>query len=181
MSFKQTNCEQYWKETSWIPIAAIINEWCNGDQACKTAKEYAVINACEKGDIAYRRSDGKTFNDPVEVLHGRGILLIDRGSFFSWVERFKDPDAPKENITTREKNNLHSLIGGLLVLLLADGKKNQSGIITQLTDIFKDKEPFKQRTLESKFSEAKRAMSDKGISFDDTLNSLKKKSDYEAF
>lgn len=180
MSFNH-NCEQYWDEASWVPVSVMVDEWCQRDAGCKVAKEYAILNACEKGEVSYRRSDGKTFEDPVEELHGRGILLIDRASFVVWVSQFNDPKAPQEKISTREKSNLHALIGGLLILLLSEGNKNQTSVITQLAATFKDIEPFSQRSLEAKFSEAKKALKEKGISFEDIISSLKSPSSYAPF
>lgn len=164
MSFNR-DCEQYWNEAAWVPISVLVNEWCQRDSVCKSAKEYAILNACEKGSIKYRRSDGKTFEDPIEDLHGRGILLIDRDSFFSWVAQFNDPRAPQEKITTRERNNLHAVVGGLLSILLNDPKtrRNQAGIIAELVDITNNVEPFTKSNLEKLFAEANRAISDKGI------------------
>lgn len=172
MSFNR-NCERYWDEASWVPVSVMVKEWCKNDAICGSAKEYAILNACEKGAISYRRSDGKTFEDPVEDLHGRGILLIDRASFMTWVAQFNDPKAPQEKISVREKENLHAIIGGLLTIILSEGNKNQTTVINQLVSTFKDIEPFSQRTLEKKFPEAKLSLSNKGISFDELLLSLK--------
>ncbi|MFN1149396.1 hypothetical protein [Serratia liquefaciens] len=164
MSFNG-NCEQYWNEAAWVPISVLVNEWCQRDSICKSAKEYAILNACEKGAISYRRSDGKTFEDPVEDLHGRGILLIDRASFMLWVGQFNDPKAPQDKISPREKNNLHAIIGGLLSMLVSDqrSRRNQSGIITQLIDSASNSEPFTKSNLEKVFAEANRVIKEKGI------------------
>lgn len=180
MSFGQ-DCEQYWEQANWVPVRVLVDEWCKSDSVCKEAKRMAIFSACEKGLINYCRSDGKTWEDPINELYGRGILLIEKTSFFKWVSQFDDLKAPQEKISAREKENLYAIIGGLLAILLSEGNKNQTTVITQLLDIFKDIEPFSQRGLESKFPEAKRALKDKGIFFDDVLSSLKSSSQNNIF
>lgn len=156
-------CEQYWELADWVPVNVLIDEWCKSDKVCKEAKQAAIFSACEKGYINYRRSDGKTWDDPVYEIWARGLLLIEKKSFFDWVSKFTDPTAPKEKITTREKNNLYSIIGGLLYLLTSNTRNNQSGIITQLNNLTDNKEPFSKANLEKVFSEANKSLADKEI------------------
>ncbi|EKT60639.1 hypothetical protein [Providencia rettgeri] len=68
---------------------------------------------------------------------------------------------------TRERNNLHAIIGGLLVTILKNSKKNQSSVIYELTELFQDAEPFSIRNLEEKFSKSKKVLKDKGFEFDE--------------
>lgn len=174
MSFGR-GCEQYWGHANWVPVNVLVDEWCKSDSVCKEAKRMAILSACERGLINYCRSDGKTWEDPINDLYGRGILLIEKSSFFNWVSQFDDPKSPLEKISTREKENLHAIIGGLLVLLLSEGNKNQTTIINQLISTFNGIEPFSQRNLESKFPDAKASLKNKGVSFDELLSSLKSK------
>ncbi|MBZ4209865.1 MAG: hypothetical protein LAD29_01960 [Rhodoferax sp.] len=64
---------------------AILEHWCQGDRDCWKAKSLALVSACERGEINYERSDGKTFEDPVLELFRRQLLLIERASFEAWV------------------------------------------------------------------------------------------------
>jgi hypothetical protein len=172
MSFGR-GCEQYWDLADWVPVDVLVNEWCKANSVCKEAKKAAILSACERNIIVYRRSDGKTWEDPVNELYEKGILLIGKKSFFTWVSQFNDSTAPLEKISTREKENLHAIIGGLLLFLLSEGNRNQNSVICQLTDTFKDIEPFSQRSLEAKFAEARKIMLSKGVKFDGLLLSLK--------
>lgn len=172
MSFGR-GCEQYWEHADWVPVDVLVNEWCKSNSVCKEAKKAAILSACERNVIEYRRSDGKTWEDPVNNLYERGILLIDKSSFFKWVNQFNDPTAPLEKISTREKENLHAIIGGLLFLLLSKGNCNQTSVIYQLINSFEKTEPFSKRSLEEKFADANKSLNAKGLSFDKFLLSLK--------
>jgi hypothetical protein len=77
-------CDPYWDEADWLPPWYILERWCQRDEACIQAKQQALLSACERGEIQYRRSDGKTYDDPVHELSSRGKLLIHRQSFNQW-------------------------------------------------------------------------------------------------
>ncbi len=79
-----TICDPYWEEANWLPPWYILERWCQRDEACMQAKLQALLSACERGDIQYRRSDGKTYADPAHELFRRGKLLIQRQSFNRW-------------------------------------------------------------------------------------------------
>lgn len=79
-----TICDPYWKEANWLPPWYILERWCQRDEVCMQAKLQALLSACERGDIQYRRSDGKTYDDPAHELSRRGKLLIQRQSFNRW-------------------------------------------------------------------------------------------------
>lgn len=74
-------CDPYWDEADWLPPWYILDRWCQRDEACIQAKQQALLSACERGEVQYRRSDGKTYDDPVHELSSRGKLLIHRQSF----------------------------------------------------------------------------------------------------
>jgi hypothetical protein len=84
MNWPTNNCDPYWEHADWLPPWYILDHWCQQDALCRQAKQQALLSACERGDINYRRSDGKTFDDPIHELSSRGILLIDRDSFVAW-------------------------------------------------------------------------------------------------
>ncbi|MCP9270083.1 hypothetical protein M5U04_18845 [Xenorhabdus sp. XENO-1] len=173
MSFGQ-NCEQYWNHANWVPVKVLIDEWCKSDQACKEAKRMAILSACEKGLVCYMRSDGKTWDDPINELYGRDILLIDKESFLEWVSQFNDPAAPTPKITTREKNNLHAVIGSLLLLLLKEKENwNQSSVILEINNILGNVEPFSERNLQKIFPLAKESLKEKGHDFNKLITKLK--------
>lgn len=77
-------CDPYWEHADWLPPWYILDHWCQQDARCRHAKQQALLSACERGEIYYRRNDGKTFDDPIHELSSRGILLIDRDSFDAW-------------------------------------------------------------------------------------------------
>lgn len=83
-SFIPTSCDPYWEEADWLPPWYIMDRWCQRDEACIQAKLQALLSACERGDVQYRRSDGKTYDDTVHELSSRGKLLIHRQSFNQW-------------------------------------------------------------------------------------------------
>jgi len=83
-NFAPTTCDPYWEEADWLPPWYILERWCQRDEACIQAKLQALLSACERGEVQYRRSDGKTYDDPVHELSSRGKLLIQRHSFNQW-------------------------------------------------------------------------------------------------
>lgn len=83
-NFAPTTCDPYWEEADWLPPWYILDRWCQRDEACIQAKLQALLSACERGEVQYRRSDGKTYDDPVHELSSRGKLLIQRHSFNQW-------------------------------------------------------------------------------------------------
>ena len=83
-NFISTSCDPYWEEADWLPPWYILERWCQRDEACIHAKLQALLSACERGDVQYRRSDGKTYDDPVHELSSRGKLLVHRQSFNQW-------------------------------------------------------------------------------------------------
>ena len=78
------NCDLYWTECDWLPPWYVLDRWCQGDDDCKRAKLHALLSACERKVLAYRRSDSKPFDDPVRELFHRDILMIGRESFNAW-------------------------------------------------------------------------------------------------
>lgn len=79
-----TSCDPYWDEADWLPPWYILDRWCQRDENCIQAKQQALLSACERGEVRYRRSDGKPFDDPAHELSSRGKLLIHRQSFNQW-------------------------------------------------------------------------------------------------
>lgn len=70
-------------------------------------------------------------------------------------------------IGTRERNNLHAIIGGLLVIIIKNSKKNQSSVIHELHSLFQEVEPFSKRNLEERFSKSKKVLRSRGFEFDE--------------
>jgi hypothetical protein len=85
MNWPNNTCDPIWEHADWLPPEYILDRWCQQDARCRYAKQQALLSACERGEVYYRRSDGKTFDDPIHELSARGILLIDRDSFITWV------------------------------------------------------------------------------------------------
>ena len=83
-TFSSSDCTPYWDEADWLIPLYILERWCQGDEVCMQAKLQAMLSACERGEVNFRRSDGKTFDDPLHELFRRGKLLIERNSFNQW-------------------------------------------------------------------------------------------------
>ncbi|NAR56433.1 hypothetical protein GPS50_05830 [Acinetobacter haemolyticus] len=71
----------------------------------------AILGACENGEIEYTRDDGKTFDDPVIDLQGRGILLINKNSFNEWKNRIEQKNTPLNK--TASKTNLLDFVNSI--------------------------------------------------------------------
>ena len=104
-SFSSFDCTPYWDEADWLLPLYILERWCRGDEVCMQAKLQAMLSACERGEVNFRRSDGKTFADPIHELFKRGKLLIERKSFNQWCIKLegKSPlagSASRPNIPT---------------------------------------------------------------------------------
>jgi hypothetical protein len=102
MFSSNNTCERYWDDADWLSPTYILEHWCQQDTRCWHAKQQALFSACERGEVKYRRSDGKTFDDPVDELARRGILTIERASFEGWVIRL-DGHSPLPPCTVKPK------------------------------------------------------------------------------
>lgn len=89
MNWPDNTCDPIWEHADWLPPGYILDRWCQQDARCRQAKQQALLSACERGELDYRRSDGKTFDDPVHELAGRGLLLIERDSFNAWATQIE--------------------------------------------------------------------------------------------
>lgn len=78
------SCDKYWDAADWLPPLFILERWCKGDEDCMQAKLQALLSACERGVVQYRRNDKYSFDDPVHDLYSRRKLLIERKSFDLW-------------------------------------------------------------------------------------------------
>ena len=45
---------------------------------------FRSLSACERGQVQWRRSDGKPYDDPIHELAARNRVLIERSSFAAW-------------------------------------------------------------------------------------------------
>lgn len=100
-----SDCSQYLDHAEWLRLTDVLNDWCKQDQSCKEIKKLAILGACEKQEIEYTRNDGKSFDDPVMELYGRGLLLINKRSFNRWKSKFEN----KEQIFNKKNQNSISL------------------------------------------------------------------------
>ncbi|MDH2526749.1 hypothetical protein QDR63_10665 [Acinetobacter baumannii] len=101
-----SNCSQYLDHAEWLRLSDILNEWCKLDQSCKKIKELAILGACENQQIEYTRNDGKSFDDPVMELYGRGLLLINKRSFNRWKAKFENKE---QNFNKKNQNSISLL------------------------------------------------------------------------
>ncbi len=116
------NCAAYWLVADRMPANAILDYWCHQDSRCRLAKQQALLSACERGEIAYMRSDGKDWEDPVRDLDRRGLLLIDRQSFEQWVIQVEgSTPLPDREPSPKAKSSYLRTIAGLSAALI-DGR-----------------------------------------------------------
>ena len=163
------DCARYWAYSDELPIDQVVTYWCEKSgfsaEHCKAGKRAAIIKACNDQAIKYGRSDGKTFQDSVEILAGQGILTIERKSFDIWVtENFEDESPlPERPLERRERDGLLNIIGGLLALLQDQRPTkadtgNQAKIIVALVNAYSDKNGISERNLQGKFADANRSL-----------------------
>lgn len=166
------DCNAFWAYADHLPIDQVIQYWCersgHNAQHCRDAKRAAIVAECERGNIQYRRSDGKTFTDPASDLAARGVLLIEKASFDAWYsENFEGVSPlPEPPLNRRKETTYLNIIGGLLGLMLGTtpgGQKgsayeSQAAIISAMLAHHGGKPGIADSTLEQKFSEANRSI-----------------------
>lgn len=175
--FGQNDYEVYWSESGFLPVDAVLNYWCNGGHTCIEAKKHALIAAMERGQVAYKRNDCKTFQDPINELYANQNLLVEMSSFRSWVNEL-EIDQHQENLErnlpiqkTTEATYL-KVIGALVDVILKDSPagnphsvfKSQSSLIETVLAYHGEIHGFGKRSLEEKFSKAHKALKDASYS-----------------
>lgn len=74
----------YWTHSDWWPVWLVLERWGVPEPQCLEAKRQALLSACERGQVQWRRSDGKPYDDPIHELAARNQVLIERSSFMAW-------------------------------------------------------------------------------------------------
>lgn len=74
----------YWLQSDWWPVGLALEQWLPHEPHCLEAKRQALLSACERGQVRWRRTDGKPYDDPIHELAARGRVLIERSSFLAW-------------------------------------------------------------------------------------------------
>ena len=74
----------YWTQSDWWPVWLVLERWGVPEPQCLEAKRQALLSACERGQVQWRRSDGKPYDDPIHELAARNRVLIERSSFMAW-------------------------------------------------------------------------------------------------
>ena len=165
------NCELYWNLADYFPVNDALHYWCDGSPGCVEAKKNALLSALDRGDVKYRRRDGKSFNDSVYELEAKNQLLVERESFITWAKSVSD-DVEKQSlqnnipINRRAETSLLTIIGAMVGLMQRESPngqpysilKNQSAIVDQLVAHYGDKPGISTRTLEGKLAAAKREL-----------------------
>ena len=162
-------CGSYWSLSDHLPVDTVVDYWCSDRPDCREAKRYALLTALERGDVAFRRSDGKTFDDPVYQLYEQKLILVERDSFLEWADRVSgevEKQNLRENIAAHPKSESSYLkiIGAMVKLMLGESSggqqhsvfKNQSAIIEAIMAHNPNTPGVSQRTLEKKFAAGKR-------------------------
>jgi len=157
-------CDHYWAASDYLPVTAVLDYWCGNNYECKEAKKFAIITACEKGLIKYKRTDGKDFHDPVLDLIGRGIIVIERKSFEEWSKRIDNNAALNLPIGQRAEKTYLNIIGALLECITGQFKDQEFSSEAELKNFidekFDDLKGVRERTLSGKFALAKKALND---------------------
>jgi len=156
-------CDQYWAEAEYLPIKAVLDYWCGNNPECREAKKFAIIAACERGEVEYARTDGKDFSDPVLDLIGRRILVIHRESFEKWAKKIDQNNKPDLPIDIRSETTFLNIIGAMLETFIHKAHGNiEFSSETKLREFLSKKySGFKgvtERTLAEKFATAKKAI-----------------------
>ena len=81
---EQSACIDYWTYADWWPLGVVLARWRPHEPQCLEAKRQALLSACERGQVQWRRSDGKSYDDPIHELAARGRVLIEHSSFMVW-------------------------------------------------------------------------------------------------
>lgn len=159
------NCDQYWAESEYLSFDGILEYWCGNNSTCKEAKKFAIIAACERGQIKFTRSDGKNFGDPVQELMGRDILLIHRNSFETWAKNIDARNKPNLPLDIRSETTYLHIIGAMLETFVHKryGElqfTSEAQLIEFLRTKFDGYRGLSSRTLADKFAAAKRALAE---------------------
>ena len=156
-------CDQYWAEAEYLPIKAVLDYWCGSSPECREAKKFAIIAACERGEVEYSRTDGKDFSDPVLDLMGRGIFVIHRDSFEQWARKIDQRNKPDLPMDSRSETTYLNIIGAMLETFIHKDHGNVDfSSETKLREFLSIKySGFKgltERTLAEKFAAAKKTI-----------------------
>jgi len=81
----------YWFQSDWWPVGLALEQWLPHEPHCLEAKRQALLSACERGQVRWRRTDGKPYDDPIHELAARGRVLIERSSFLAWSANLPRP------------------------------------------------------------------------------------------
>jgi hypothetical protein len=163
------DCSPFWGESEYLPISALVDYWCENDPECQKAKFYALVAACNRGEVQYIRSDGKDYQDPVMDLAKRGILDIHRESFDEWMKKFPDPKKGQDILPpgVKARTTYHNIIGALVKIMLSDSPgghpqsvfNSKEAIMDNIEATFPNKPGLAKRTLQEKFAEGERSLS----------------------
>ncbi len=52
----------YWTQSDWWPVWLVLERWGVPESQCLEAKRQALLSACERGQVQWRRSDGKPYD-----------------------------------------------------------------------------------------------------------------------
>lgn len=119
-----TDCRKYWEHAEYIPLDDLVELWCELEgkrpDDCTTAKKLAIIAAIERGEINFRRSDGKDFRDTIQDLAARKILLVEKKSFDAWVVQFINQPLIDKQLGLREETAYLNIIGALFDFISGD-------------------------------------------------------------
>lgn len=166
-----SNCDVYWELSDYLPLDTAIEYWCDGNPVCLEAKRQALLSALERGDVQYRRRDGRDYEDSVYELYSRNQILVERESFEEWATSVSGA-AEKRTLQDhlpmhpRSETTYLNIIGALVDVMLAQspGRQRyscfdtQADVINALLAHHEGKPGLSRRTLEDKFAAARREL-----------------------
>lgn len=162
------SCAAFWDRADHFPVLDAIKYWCDGSLTCIEARTNALLSAMERGEVKYRRRDGKSFQDSVYQLEASNSLLVERESFLAWSKEVSDEAERHSLLDTvavgaRAETSFNHIIGALVQLMLDKSPggtpysvfTTQTAIIEQLETHFPNVQGISKRTLEDKFKKGK--------------------------
>ncbi len=127
--FQKHQCAHWWQHSDYLQFNQLLDLWCENDPVCREAKYAALVTQMERRVIKYRRTDGKTFDDPVMYLAPHNAIAVERESFQAWLDSVGEPDPlPVKIDPALSQKNLLLTVALLAEKIRKDCRRNDSAI-----------------------------------------------------
>lgn len=130
------SCAVFWDRADHFPVQDAIKYWCDGSLTCIEARTNALLSAMERGEVKYRRRDGKHFQDSVYQLEASKNLLVERETFLAWSKEVSD-EAERQilqgvvAVSAKAETTYNNIIGALVDIMLSKSPGGQAYVMTQ--------------------------------------------------